>query len=67
MTPEQAHLLAKRIYGPRPESQRLGQWAFNCLLDMLPELANEIRANYKLDPFYNDSRMTAFEEYILRA
>ena len=64
MTPEQAYHLAKKIYGQRPEHLRLGQWAFSCLYDMLPELANEIRGNDQLDPFYVDSRMAAFEEYI---
>lgn len=67
MTPEQAYRLAKKIYGQRPKYLRLGQWAFSCLYDMLPELANEIRSNDRLDPFHMDSRMAAFEEYIFRA
>jgi hypothetical protein len=65
MTPVQAYKLAKKIYGPRPECLRLGQWAFNCLWDEFPEIAKEIRGDNKLDPFYVDSRMDDFEAYIL--
>jgi len=64
MTPAQAYKLAKKIYGPRHEALRLGQWAFNCLWDEFPEIANEIRGDKKLDPFYVDSRMDAFEAYL---
>lgn len=67
MTPEQAYHLAKTIYGPRNEHLRLGQWAFICLQDVSDELAEKIRGDDKLDPFFVDARMPAFEEYIFRA
>jgi len=67
VTPEQAYHLAKTIYGQRPEHLRLGQWAFIRLIEVCPELAEKIRGDDKLDPFYNDSLMGAFEEYIFRA
>lgn len=38
---------------------RKGQLYFNCLHNMDPELANELRGSDK-DPFYRDDRIPAF-------
>jgi hypothetical protein len=38
---------------------RKGQAYFNCLWDMDPELADELRGTYK-DPFYKDDRIPEF-------
>jgi hypothetical protein len=64
VTPVQAYNLAKKIYGPRNEFLRLGQWAFICLHDEFPEIADKISGDDKTDPFYVDARIPAFEAYI---
>jgi len=43
---------------------RMGQICFNTLFEFRPELAEEIRATEK-DPFYDDSRLRAFYEFIM--
>ena len=55
ITPEFVPLL-KKIYGPRPSNFRLGQWAYICLHEIFPEIANQINAT-ELDPFHDDNRV----------
>jgi hypothetical protein len=42
---------------------RIGQAYFNVLDDMEPEIARRVQGS-PLDPFYNDSRITAFLEQV---
>jgi len=40
--------------------QRLGQWAFNLLYEIRPDLAGMVRGQMDLDPYYEDDNMTRF-------
>lgn len=51
------------IFGLRPREQRRGQWAFNVLSAQRPDLAEFVRAS-GLDPFYEDSRMNDFLDFV---
>lgn len=46
------------------DDQRMGQFLFNTLHAVNPELANEIRSG-ELDPFYDDEKVGAFLVYVL--
>lgn len=48
------HLRVDKTFGSVKDTQRFGQYYFNCLHSLRPELANQIRGN-KLDPFYKDN------------
>jgi hypothetical protein len=39
---------------------RYGQSLFNALYDLAPELADSIRGNSSIDPFYSDEHVEAF-------
>jgi hypothetical protein len=43
----------------KPNEQRHGQWAFNMLSDIRPDLANRM-TNTSSDPFYTDDNLQAF-------
>lgn len=43
--------------------QRLGQYAFNLLLEHHPVLANHLRGSFTHDPFYNDENLSRFWEF----
>lgn len=43
----------------RPKDQRKGQWAFNLLDAVRPDIAAEARTSC-VDPFYDDSRIPTF-------
>lgn len=45
--------------------QREGQKAFNLLLDCRPDLAEKIRGNMNLDPFYRDDRLKPFFSWVM--
>lgn len=45
---------------------RVGQHMFNMLYDHNKLLANEIREDGILDPFYNDKKVPVFLEYIIQ-
>lgn len=47
------HLRVDKTYGAVKDTQRFGQYYFNCLHSLRPDLANKIRAT-KLDPFHKD-------------
>lgn len=60
---EYAHAIDRvRAENPR---WRAGQTAFNVLLDIRPDLAEEIRAT-ELDPFHNDNVLTQFYHWVRR-
>jgi hypothetical protein len=40
--------------------QRRGQFAFNALYEVRPDLSEQIRSNFNLDPFYDDDVLPAF-------
>jgi hypothetical protein len=44
---------------PRPDGQRKGQWLFNHMLFVRPDVANTLRGSLS-DPFYRDQNTTAF-------
>lgn len=50
----------------RPSELRIGQHMFNMLCDYNKPLANEIRSDKMLDPFYNDKKVPAFLHYIIQ-
>lgn len=45
---------------------RVGQHMFNMLCDHNELLAEEIRGDSKLDPFYNDDKVPAFLIYVIQ-
>lgn len=47
------------VFGERPNSQRLGQYAFNVLESSYPDTANKIRRT-ECDPYYYSSHMKIF-------
>ena len=47
-----------------PREQRRGQWAFNVLHEMRPDLSDHVRGNVELDPFHQDSKLPAFLEWV---
>ena len=47
------------VFGDRPEHQRLGQWAFNTLYTLHPDMAKEISGT-EFDPFHRDHVMPVF-------
>lgn len=47
----------------RPLEQRAGQWAFNTLVRMRPELANRLKAT-GYDPFYDDEKLPVFYDWV---
>lgn len=47
-----------------PETQRLGQYAYNTLFDAEPDLAVLINGNPTLDPFYDDAKLPAFMAFV---
>jgi len=53
----------------KPRNWRYGQFLFNTLYDMYPEVANEIRGTDK-DPFYadkaTDERVQKFFKYLYK-
>ena len=54
---------------PRPKDQRRGQWAYNCLHSLYPDVAVQLveeatNGNPGIDPFYNDDRLPAFEQWL---
>lgn len=50
----------------RPLFYRVGQHMFNMLCDHNELLAEEIRGDSKLDPFYNDNKVPAFLIYVIQ-
>ena len=45
--------------------QRAGQWAFNLLHDVRPDIANNyVRSFYGIDPFYRDECLPRFWEEV---
>jgi hypothetical protein len=51
------------IEAARPKEQRRGQWAFNSLLDIRPNIAKKVRAT-PCDPFYNDHLLHDFLHFV---
>lgn len=43
----------------KPDDQRFGQWAFNLLFQLRPDIANEIRGT-DADPFYDNGKIQDF-------
>lgn len=50
--------------GERSKHQRLGQWAFNLLQEIHPEIAEKIRGTDS-DPFYVDAKVPDFLRRLL--
>jgi len=44
----------------RRPGQREGQHAFNALASERPDIANQIRGRYRIDPFDDDNSLPAF-------
>jgi hypothetical protein len=49
----------------RPEvtDQRYGQWYFNCLVQIRPDISEKIRST-KLDPFFREKVSQETEEFV---
>jgi len=52
-----------RAYQKTDKAQRVGQWMFNVLHEMRPELANAVRGG-DLDPFYDDAKIDNFLNWV---
>lgn len=49
--------LTKRLFDVEAKGdQRAGQWLFNCLFAVRPDLANEVRTTEN-DPYYDDKKI----------
>lgn len=46
-----------------PPEQRMGQWQFNELHRVNPDLANKVRTSVA-DPFYDDGRLKVFWNFL---
>ena len=57
--------LAATYYGDNP-AQRWGQALFNTLFAVHPEVAEKVRSDFRVDPFYDDDRVPAFLEFVER-
>lgn len=53
------------IERPCPPDWRAGQYAFNTLRDLRPDLAERVRGT-ALDPFHRDDVLPAFLRYVAR-
>lgn len=49
----------------KPSDLRYGQWLFNTLTEIRPDLTAQVRATEN-DPFYNDDRVPAFLAWVAR-
>lgn len=47
-----------------PRTQRPGQYAFNLLCQVRPDLSEQVRGVYRLDPFYNDRFLPYFIQFV---
>jgi hypothetical protein len=47
-----------------PKGMRIGQAAFNVLVDVRPDLADRVRGSFQLDPFHKDANLPALLEWI---
>lgn len=48
----------------KPLEWRKGQTAFNTLYALEPDMANLIRGNRYIDPFYNDGNLRTFYKWL---
>lgn len=46
-----------------PDNWRMGQTAFNVLVNVRPDLSEQVRGT-DLDPFYKDDRLLAFYQWV---
>jgi hypothetical protein len=56
--------VAQLIALPKPSDWRPGQWAFNLLHEIRPELADDVRGG-DLDPYHDDKRLGAFMAWLM--
>jgi hypothetical protein len=49
--------------GSKPTDWRIGQWAFNVLDHIRPQIANDVRGSI-FDPFYKNFISTEFLEFV---
>jgi hypothetical protein len=64
MTFEEYVVLANAEYIDSRRYLRRGQVFFNELYGIKPYLANRVRANAVLDPFYQDDNISAFLKFV---
>lgn len=57
--------LTRLITRPCPPDWRAGQYAFNALLDVRPDLTERVRGT-ALDPFHRDDLLPAFLRFAAR-
>lgn len=63
--PEFHEYLVLLISRPCPPDWRAGQYAFNALLDVRPDLAERVRGRH-LDPFHRSDVLPAFLRFLER-
>ncbi len=54
--------MTKEIFG----DWRAGQIAFNFVYLVDPELADNVRGDKEIDPFYNDENLDVFWDYLVK-
>lgn len=47
-----------------PREQRQGQYAFNLLVMVRPDLSEKVRGSMNNDPFYNDRKLPNFIQFV---
>lgn len=47
-----------------PQEQRPGQYAFNLLCQVRPDLSEQVRGRLQVDPFYNDRFIPNFIQFV---
>ena len=53
----------KESHRPETTNQRYGQWYFNCLVKIRPDISEKIRST-KLDPFFREKVSQETEEFV---
>lgn len=64
MTLDQYDMWLRTIEFYMPTGQRRGQWAFNSLHEVAPDIANKFRGSIR-DPFNNDALIPEFIDAVL--
>lgn len=54
----------KETHRPKETDQRYGQWYFNCLVQVRPDISEKIRGRRGLDPFFREEVSKETEEFV---
>lgn len=62
---EYVSAVCEHVFSEVTPSWRTGQTAFNILVQVRPDIAEMVRGSL-YDPFYQDSRLAGFYDFVLR-